>query len=60
MDLVDEGALTIRLERLDPHPQLRRGRLQTCIDSGEGEPAIDLGLAPPEEVQIRPMEDTDP
>ncbi len=56
---VDELALVIRLKALDREPELSAERRGLAHDLGERLPPVDLGLALPEEVQVRPIQDPD-
>src|SRR5205823_5327308 len=57
LELVEDGALVVRLEDLDVDAELGGRRLDGAVDVGEGGRAVDRRLAPPEEVEVRSVED---
>ena len=59
LDPVDQLAFVVRLEGAELRPRRLGLRRERRVDLGEGGPAVDLGLAGPEEVQVRPVHDED-
>ena len=60
LQAVDQGALVIRLEGLEPRPGFGRQALQPGLDLGERGAPVDLGLSPAEFVQVGAIEEQDP
>src|SRR6185369_12669212 len=56
---IDQGALVVRLEEVDLETELGRARGDLGVDLVERVAAVDLGLARPEEVEVRALEDED-
>ena len=56
---VHQGALVVRLEAAHFDARLLALGDQAGVDLLEGGVAVDLGLAGPEQVQVRPVEDED-
>lgn len=59
-DAIEEGALVIRLERGDRRAELAPPLRQPLVDAVQRLFAVDLGLAGPEQLQVRPRKDENP
>ena len=56
---VDQRALVVGLEGLQPHAQFGRESVQPLLDLRERRRSVDVRLAPAEQVEVRTVQDED-
>ena len=57
LNSIDDPAFAVRLKRLNLHFEFASQLLQFLVDISEAGPAIDFGLAFPEQIKVGSMDD---